>query len=270
MALHGKLNDFPISQLLNLVNLAHKSGTLVVQSPGGTAWLAFEKGKLAFAQVGKDDGVLSTVLYKNRKINPNLLQHLQKFGTNANDKEVGLFLINAGYISRDEIIALLHRHYFEKVRQLFTWGEGNFWFNKDAAPPEDKITIHGNLEDLIIEGSRQVGELKVLQEEIPDLDANLKFSDRPQTDIKKINLNPDEWRVISFVNPKNTISQIARATGLNDLEIRRIVYSLMQASLIEIVRGSQVKPNVQTRKLTPPEVEEQKSLVTRIIGRFRS
>jgi hypothetical protein len=270
MALHGKLKDFSITQLLNLVNLSHKTGTLVVQGGGGTAWLAFEKGKLAYVQMGKDDGNLSKVLYQNRKINANILNHLRKFGDEANDKEVGLYLISAGYVSREDILGLLRKHYLQKVRQLFTWDEGSFWFNQEEAAPEDKIPIDANLEDLIIEGSRKTSQSKALIEEVPDLDVCLKFPDQPRADMKNINLNQEEWRVISFVNPKNSIRQIAKAAGLNDHEIRRIVYGLLQASLVEMIRSvPQPKPGMQTRKLTPPEIEEQKSLVTRIIRRFR-
>ncbi|MHC1785438.1 MAG: DUF4388 domain-containing protein [Anaerolineaceae bacterium] len=271
MALHGNLKDYPITQLLNLVNLSHKTGTLVVQGSAGTAWLAFEKGKLAFARVGKDDGNLSKILLQNKKINANIFEYLRKFGDEANDKEVGLYLINGGYVTRDEITALLHRHYFQSVRNLFSWKEGSFWFNQEETTPEDKIAVHANLEDLIVEGSRQTTQGKALMEEVPDLDVYLKFPDRPRADIKSINLNKDEWQVISFINPRNSIRQIAVAAGLNDLEIRKIVYSLMQASLVEVVRTApQPKPGIQTRKLTKPEIEEQKSLVTRIIGRFRS
>ncbi len=39
-----------------------------------------------------------------------------------------------------------------------------------------------------------------------------------------------------IINPRNTIQQIASATKMNDLEIRRIVYSLLQAGLVETIR----------------------------------
>jgi hypothetical protein len=57
----------------------------------------------------------------------------------------------------------------------------------------------------------------------------LKFTDRPGTDLKNINLSIEEWRVVSYVNPKNTMNQIARTVKMNDLEIRRVVYGLLQA-----------------------------------------
>ncbi len=161
------------------------------------------------------------------------------------------------------------------MRRLFTWVEGFFRFDQDVTPPDGKITIRMDLENLIIEGARQLREWEQLQEEIPSLDMALKFTDRPGTNIQKVNLSLEEWRVVSYVNPKNTIRQIARATKMNDLEIRRVVYGLIQAGLVEIVRPEGAPaPRPQTQQLPrqfpTPDKEEQKSLVNRLINRIRS
>jgi hypothetical protein len=89
------------------------------------------------------------------------------------------------------------------------------------------------LENIIIEGSRQLRELEQLQDEIPSLDMALKFTDRPLTNV---NLSVDEWKVVKFVDPKNTMRQIAKTNKLTEIEVRRIVYGLLQAGLVELVR----------------------------------
>jgi DNA-binding MarR family transcriptional regulator len=128
-----------------------------------------------------------------------------------------------------------------------------------------------DLENLIIEGSRQLREWEQLQDEIPSLDMSLKFTDRPGANLRNINLNVEEWRVVSYINPRNTIRQIASTTKMNDLEIRRIVYGLLQAGLIEITRSENAAPQVPTVRVFPTEdKEEQKSLVNRLINRIRS
>jgi hypothetical protein len=270
MALHGNLTDFSITQLLNLVNLSRKSGTLVVDGSAGSAWLAFEKGKLTFVKVGKENTPLGNILFQNRKISQGVFEFLKKFGSEPNDKEVGLYLISAGMATRDEINTLIQQHYAQQIRKLYSWKDGIFQFLQDAHTPEDKIPARIHLEDLIVEGARQSSRGKALVDDLPDPDAVLKFPEKPRHDIKNINLNKEEWRVISFVKPGNTIRQIGIAAGLEELETRRIVFGLLQASIVEIERNApQPKPGVQTRKLTQPEIEEQKSLVTRIIGRFR-
>jgi hypothetical protein len=64
----------------------------------------------------------------------------------------------------------------------------------------------------------------------------LRFTERPGVDIRNLKLSPMEWKVISFVNPKNTIRQIAQATHLSELEMRRVIYSFLQAGLVEITK----------------------------------
>jgi hypothetical protein len=93
------------------------------------------------------------------------------------------------------------------LRRLFTWGEGFFHFEPNIAPPSDKIAVKIDLENLIIEGIRQLREWEQLQEEIPSLDMALKFTDRPGTNIRKVNLSVEEWKVVSYVNPKTPFAR---------------------------------------------------------------
>ncbi|MBU4184905.1 MAG: DUF4388 domain-containing protein, partial [Proteobacteria bacterium] len=120
-------------------------------------------------------------------------------------------------------------YFTDSVRRLFTWVEGFFRFENDMMPPEDRITVRLDLENLIIEGARQLREFEQLQDEIPSLEMALHFTERPGSNMQKMNLSVEEWRVVSFINPKNTIQQIASAPKMNDMEIRRIVYGLIQA-----------------------------------------
>jgi hypothetical protein len=190
------------------------------------------------------------------------------------DKELGLLLINANYITQQDILTSIQNHFLAVVNRLFTWVEGLFRFENDVLPPDDKITVRISLENLIIEGSRRLKEREQLQDEIPSLDIALKFADRPGTNIRNVNLSVEEWRVVSYINPKNTLRQIARATKLTDLEIRRIVYGLLQAGLVEFTRPAGVAPTPQSQGRVPvsPPVnkDEQRSLINRLISRIRS
>lgn len=269
MALKGNLSDFTVTQILNLVNLARKTGTLVIEGPGEAARVAFREGKLAYTQIGKEDGSLAAVLFHSKKISPAQYRVLKDRANQVTDKELGLLLINAGVITQQEVIASLQQYYASVVRRIFAWSQGVFHFENDMLAPADKIPVRMDLENLIIEGSRQLRELEQLQEEIPSLEMALKFTDRPGTNLKNIQLSVEEWRVVSYINPKNTIRQIANTVKMNDLEIRRVTYSLLQAGLIEIVRPGGVLPPA-TRAFPTTNKAEQKSLVQRLISRIRS
>lgn len=272
MALKGNLRDFTITQLLNLINLARKTGSLVIQGSGESVQIYFREGKLAYAVDGAGDNSLATILFKAHKLSGAQRQIIQQKAGDISDKELGLLLINASYLSQQDILASLQAHFIDIVNRLFTWADGFFQFENDARPPEDKITVRLSLENLIIEGTRRMREMENLQDEIPSLDMSLKFIDRPGANLRNVNLSVDEWKVVSFINPKNTMRQIARAARLNDLQMRRIVYSLLQAGLVEVVRpeGAPVVKPVTSPLTRPEEKQEQVSLINRLIRRIRS
>ena len=271
MALKGNLRDFTITQLLNLINLARKTGTLIVEGPSETVWIAFAEGKLTYAQMRNEDNSLAAILHKAKKFNNAQYKALKVRAANMGDKELGLMLINAGYVNRDDIIQSVQTYFIESVQRLFTWVEGLFRFENDVLPPNEKITVRVDLENLIIEGSRRLREWEQLQDEIPNLDMALKFTERPGTNLRSLNLSVEEWKVISFINPKNAMHQIAKAAKMGDLEIRRIVYGLLQAGLVEIIwpEGAP-KPIPKKPALPVQDKDEQISLVNRIIKRIRS
>jgi hypothetical protein len=272
MALRGNLRDFTVAQLLNLINLAHKTGTLVIEGPNEVARVAFRDGKLSYAQIGQEDSRLASVLHRANRLTTGQLRAIQARAAQVSDKELGLLLINAGYMSQDDVLNSLQAYFTDVIRRLFTWVEGFFRFENETLPPADRITVRLDLENLIIEGARQLREWEQLQDEIPSLDMALKFIERPGANIQKMNLSVEEWRVVSFINPRNTIQQIAAAAKMSDLEIRRIVYGLLQAGLVEVVRPEGVPAPVEkARPAVPPQNrEEQKSLVNRLITRIRS
>ncbi|UCH60071.1 MAG: DUF4388 domain-containing protein [Anaerolineales bacterium] len=272
MALKGNLRDFTITQILNLINLAQKSGTLVVEGPNEAAKIYFREGKLAYAQFGQDDNSLAAILYRANKISSAQHRAIKTRAGQMSDKELGLLLINANYMSQQDILNSLQSHFISVLNHMFTWVEGFFRFDTEAAPPDGKITVRISLENIIMEGSRRLREWEQLQDEIPSLDMALKFVDRPGANLRSVNLSVEEWRVASFINPKNTMRQIARATKMNDLEIRRIVYGMLQAGLVEIVRPEGAPPikSFTQRVVEEGNKEEHTSLIKRIISRIRS
>jgi uncharacterized protein YjeT (DUF2065 family) len=274
MALKGNLRDFSTTQLLNLINLAKKTGTLVIEGPGQGARMAFQGGKLIYAQMGIDDGNLTTILRKAGKLNEEQAKALKTRAATASDKELGLLLINAGYVSQGDIITSIRNHMLDIVYRLFTWVEGMFSFEPALLPGSDKITIPVDLANVIMEGTRRMREWEQLVEELPNLDMALKFADRPSANIKKMNLTVEEWRIIPFISPKNSMRAIAKANKMSDLDIRRIIYGLLQAGLVEIVRPDNmpkpVPPAILGGPRRPQDKSAQVSVVNKLIARIRA
>ena len=263
MPLKGNLRDFSIGQLLHLINLARKTGALVI-GPNGTqgvngapapsAQIAFREGKLVHAQLAEVDNTLPGVLRKYGKLTDAQTQLVRARAGGSSDKELGLLLINAGYVKQADIVNCLRSHTLEIIYKLFTWNDGVFQFEPTVMPGADKITVPMDLENVILEGARRMKEHERLVEEIPDLDMALKFTERPNTNIRQMHLSPEEWRVVSYISPKNTMRAIAKHNKLSDLELRRIVYGLIQAGLVEVVRPEGQSARPQTGPIARQQV----------------
>jgi Domain of unknown function (DUF4388) len=266
MPLRGNLRDFTVTQLLNLINLAQKTGTLIVDGPSEQAYVSFRQGKLAYARIGNEDGGLAQVLHRTHKLNFRQYRALSEGAGKVSDKELGLLLINAGYVSQEDILHDLQAHFANLVRRLFTWVEGLFRFESELPPPEDRINVRLDLENLIMEGSRHLQEWEQLQDEIPSLDLALKFTERPMTNLR---LSVPEWKVVKYIDPKNTMKQIAAATRMGDMEMRRIVYGLIQAGLVQMVRPAAAPIPLNPRMFPTQDREQQRSLINRLIGRIQ-
>jgi hypothetical protein len=100
----------------------------------------------------------------------------------------------------------------------------------------------------------------------------LKFPENPREKFKGIHLSVEEWRVVSFVNPKNTIRQIAKANNMSEVEIRRIVYGLEQAGLVEMVKPPNMEGAVPSgaKRPAPRAPQVQRTVVTKLIDRIRN
>ena len=273
MALQGNLRDFSTTQLLNLVNLARKSGAMIIETTDDSASLFFRDGKLIHASTKKRQGRLTEMLAQNGKLTEDQVRAIQRQPVVPTDKALGIDLIRAGIVKQQDIVQSIKEFMLDVVYSLFSWTEGQFRFNQDEQPAGDKITVPLNLDNVILEGSRRIQENERLLDEFPDLTVvALKITDKPLRDVK---LTPDDWRVISHIHPRNTIEQIAQANSIDEFQIRKIVYGMLQAGLVELIKpeGFQPKSRFQAR---PEQKAEQtdspsmkRSVVERLITRIK-
>ena len=294
MPLQGNIRDFSTTQLLNLINLSGRTGTLSIftgvptgetdamgnekMAPGEErAKVSFKAGKLVSALLSNQLGDLIAVLNKSGKLTDQQANTIRQRAKGTSDKALAMRLIGANYVSQSDIVNSIQQYTLDVVYNLMTWHDGPFRFDDDVLPSNDRILVPIDIENVIIEGARQLQEVEELDKHIPNLDMALRFPDNPKEKFKGIPLKVEEWRVVSFVNPKNTIRQIAKANNMSDLEIRKVVYGLEQAGLVEIVKpaGAEQKKAAASsraaggrrRKAQPPV---QKDVVNKLIDRLKN
>jgi DNA-binding MarR family transcriptional regulator len=119
----------------------------------------------------------------------------------------------------------------EAVYAMATWTDGNFRFIPDENPPKHTITKSNT--NLLMEAARRLDEWKILSKKIPSLDMIPKF-EVPQGKKGKINLNTQEWLILSKVNGQNSIAEIAMQSNLSPFDVAKMLYGLITMGLVQL------------------------------------
>lgn len=288
MPLQGNLRDFSTTSLLNLVNLSKRTGLLTIfegittneldamrqpkQIPGAErARVAFHQGRLVYASAADQDSSLVAVLNKAGKLNNEQARQLRERMGSMTDKALAIRLIGAKYVTQGDILAAVKQNILDIVFNLMALQEGPFRFDDNVSPGSDVILVPIELEPVIIEGGRRIKEASEIDKVISSLDVSLKFAENAKQKFKGVHLTVDEWKIVPYVDPKNTLRQIMKVVNMSELQIKRIVYSLNQAGLIEIVNTTKPalvapRPNRPAKPPAPPE----KRVVLSIIEKLKS
>jgi hypothetical protein len=126
----------------------------------------------------------------------------------------------------------------EAVYALAIWNRGEFRF--EAGTSTELHTITKSNTNLLMEAARRLDEWRVLQKKIPSTDHAPEFVIQEGRD-GQINLNTGEWLILSKIDGRRSIKQIAAAAGLPVFDVAKILYGLVATGLLRLrepVRGS--------------------------------
>ena len=237
--MQGKLDGLNIVQVLNVLNLAKKSGTLQIFGDDNTqnqeAEIYFEEGQVLVASIQQNRRDLLENLRHARKISERDAVTLREKYDGQTDKGIALHLVSGNYVTRDEITEALQQNTLELMQEIVNWDRREYHFD-DTLPDFSETVIAPVDIDRIIKNAAQFTRLQSrLVELIPNLNVALDFpKDAPQN-LREVTLTRDEWAVIGYAKPHNSLADIAEACNLTPIAIRRIVARLTDLGVLQIV-----------------------------------
>src|SRR5215510_14211440 len=134
----------------------------------------------------------------------------------------------------------------EAAYTFFTFTSGPFRFHDDVQL--DVPTITQSNEMLIMEGIMRQDAWAKIQDHVPSLNMIPQLVTNPSATGSEINLEADEWRVLTMVNARNTVGQIAQRSSLGEVRTCEIIAQLLSSGLIQ-------KREVNLAELLFPELE---------------
>ena len=126
----------------------------------------------------------------------------------------------------------------EAIYALAIWSSGDFQFTPNEEP--DSVTIEKSNTSLLMEAARRLDEWKVLSRKIPGVDYVPALILRDTAE--PVTLSPIEWNVVTRIDGKKTIEELARAVQLSSFETAKVLYGLITSGLVEMRSRETARP----------------------------
>jgi hypothetical protein len=119
----------------------------------------------------------------------------------------------------------------EAVYALAIWRTGEFRFEAGVDAPRQTITKSNT--NLLMEAARRLDEWRVLSKKIPSVELVPQFVILENRE-GQINLNTMEWLLLSKIDDKRTVKEIAAAAGMGVFDAAKLLYGLVATNLIRL------------------------------------
>jgi hypothetical protein len=248
--LKGTLDDFTLPDIFRLMSLAKKTGRMDVSRGAGEGRVFFNEGDVYYAESSLSREPLGQKLIRARALTESQLN--KALDTHAQTgRRVGDIMIESGMVTSDQIEAAVAQQIEDAVFDLLRWDLGEFTW-ETGAELDVEVPISVSVENLIMEASRRLDELEVIQRKIPGEHAVLMMAQTPPEGAAEINITPEEWRALVLVDGSRTLGEIGRMIGKDDFETMKILYGLVSAGLVEVDQEA----SVAAAEAAEAEVEE--------------
>ena len=134
-ALSGKIQDRPLSELLQELQASKATGTLTLQHDGMEKSIYIKGGNIVFAASNVEEDRLGATLVKAGKLTPQQVQDALRL-QGASKKAFGAVIVEFGYVKPKELFEGLKLQIKEIIFSLFRWDEGVFRFTPGPLPDE--------------------------------------------------------------------------------------------------------------------------------------
>jgi tetratricopeptide (TPR) repeat protein len=257
MAIRGSLQEASLPDVLQLLSLGRKTGSLSISHRNAFGYIFFDRGRICYASIVNRRDRLGDILVKNGLITPEQLQSGIEAQKHHRDVRLGELLVAQGAITRAQLEEQVRIQIEEAVYFLFTWTEGSFNFEADARPEAQDVVVSINPESLLLEGARRMDEWTLVEKKIPSFDIIFEL-DRSRLEKLETELEEDQQRVVELVDGQRDAARIVEDSGLGEFEVGKALYGLLTTGLIQRLGRSRPSGPV----VTDARLEEHRNLGT--------
>jgi hypothetical protein len=240
MSIEGDIEDFSLSEVMQVIGQGRKTGTLAVEGERETIWVYFKDGRAVFATPSNLREQLGMMLLKDGEVTSEQLELAlraqRKMHAGGNPIRLGTILVAMGAVSRKALEEKIKHQIRESIYAAIGERGGRFRFFPELDLDEEDILVSMNVEAIILEGARRIEEWSQIKDAIHSYQEIYSINPNPASS-GAIKLTPQEWRILSLLDGRRDVATIAEDSGLGRFEVCRIIYGLLGMNIVRLISG---------------------------------
>jgi hypothetical protein len=163
MELTGDLNDFPLTDILQILALSRKTGTLALETGVMNGKIVIEQGRITEASLNPG-GTFADRLIQEKVVTPEVLSELRRLVDGENEIwTLESLLVESGAMSREDLELATRKHIQSVVSALVGLERGRFGIALNQAGLQDalaEVRLHEGLDigEVLLEAATEKDE----------------------------------------------------------------------------------------------------------------
>ena len=168
MSLVGRIEDLALSDIFQILSIGKKTGTLIIQSERGNAFIVFKNGLIVRAETNMLEGNIGEELVKKTMVKGGIYAMALDVKKSLPEKSIAEILLELGSASKDTLDKVAKKRIEKVVYHLLLVNHGDFRFELDDLDLDNVPDIEDtgwevskgiSAEYLLMEGARVHDEM---------------------------------------------------------------------------------------------------------------
>lgn len=225
MALTGRLESIPLSEVLRMLARSQKSGCLRVEAGGLEGKIYLSSGKLAYATTRRDEDLRTDLL------NAGFVDTDGWLRVERREQTVAEVLIE-GHTHAD-LRDFLAEQGTEVLFRLGRPGRGTFDFGDEVSPRYDSGEVV-DIEICLADADHRAEQWADIEEVIPGTKFGLRMAQTLPEGASDVTLKVETWKLLAALGGHGTIAEVAHRTGTSEFVVAKAMANLVRQELVSV------------------------------------
>lgn len=220
-----------------LASTSWRGELLVADAEGGRRALTFDQGALKLAASTLPQDRLGEVLFRHGYVDRPTAGVLADEADD--DRALAKMCVERGLLDRDALFASLRKQAEDIFYGSLLVSAGTYVFRQGERAEERgsaAATLHVPVQALLMEGVQRIDEMALFRERIPSAEMVPEAAPGGPRSASPGSQEPTLAKVLTLVDGRRNIDEIARRTGLGEFAATKALYQLLQQGAVVLHR----------------------------------